>query len=58
LSLEEDIFEEYFQKLKDLGTSLELIDGVKRLWKNRKLTSTDELQALIDGEQANAIKDK
>ena len=58
MSLEEDIFEEYFQKLKDLGTSLELIDGVKRLWKNRKLTSTDELQALIDGEQANAIKDK
>jgi hypothetical protein len=56
MSLEEDIFEKYFQQLKDSGISLNLIDGLKKLWKSGDLTSIDRIQELINGELSNDLK--
>jgi len=58
LSLEEAIFEKYFQKLKDSEISPNLIEGLRKLWKSGEITSIDQIQQLIDGELSNDDKNK
>lgn len=58
MSLEEAIFEKYFQKLKDSEISPNLIEGLRKLWKSGEITSIDQIQQLIDGELSNDDKNK
>ena len=58
MSLEEEIFETFFEKLKEAKTSDQFIDGLRKLWERGEMTSVEKIQELINGELSNGIKSK
>lgn len=58
MSLENEIFETFFSKLRENNFPENKIEELQKLWKNKKLASKTNILKILAEEQNDATKNK